>query len=57
MLVLVAALAALAVLVSATKHNDDVYDHTLLRHRSFKRAEQIRSTSPIVDIVDGRADS
>ena len=51
------ALALCAALAVAKHTADDPYDQTFLRHRSFKRVDQIRSHAPLNHIVDGRASS
>ena len=54
---------ALAVLLSLSLATcgknivEDPYDHTFLRHRSFKRPDQIRSPDPITSIIDRRENS
>ena len=52
------ALAAALLACVAGKHiAEDPYQHTLLKHHSFKTPDQIRSPLPLFHVKDGRDNS
>ena len=57
MLRLAFAVAALLACAAGKHIAEDPYQHTLLKHHSFKTPDQIRSPAPLFDIQDGRDNS